>query len=216
MKLKKVAAICGKTGIFQLIDQVEENGEIVCQWLGDAAAFYPISGLPYMGMDNICAMFDVPEKKREKLLFRHGNATDSINWEDTDAGERQLDEPKLCVRHGGREMLLLRTSEGVTFIQEKYLEPLDNLDYLRLYERKIKGGGLYIVAKIGMVIQAVIMPMDVLTDSFVDNLDELTRMCRAALLKKNRMQAMQEQEERKQEKGALFQVGEGAGEGAGE
>ena len=41
MKLKKVAAICDKSGTFKLLDQVDENGEFICQWLGDAAAFYP-------------------------------------------------------------------------------------------------------------------------------------------------------------------------------
>ena len=141
MKLKKVAATCDKSGTFKLLDQVDENGEFICQWLGDAAAFYPISGMPYMDTDNICAMFDIPEKKREKLNLWQGNASVEINWDDTDEKEQKIDDPKLCVRHEGKEMLPLRTSAGITFIQEKYLAPLDSLDYLRLYERRIDGGG---------------------------------------------------------------------------
>ena len=218
MKLKKVAAICGQAGIFQLFDQVDENGEFTCQWLGDAAAFYPISGLPYMDTDNICAMFDIPEKKREKLTFRQNRAPVDINWDDTDQKERKIDDPKLCVRWEGREMMPLRTSAGITFIQEKYLAPLDNLDYVNLYERRNKNGGLYIVAKVGLMIQAVIMPMDVVTDSLVDKMDELTRMCRSALLEKNRMQAERGQAEQAdtvdEGQDTLFQEGEDAGEGA--
>ena len=218
MKLKKVAALCSQASRFQLFDQVDKNGEVVCQWLGDTAAFYPMAGLPYMELDNICAMFDIPEKKQEKSILRHSQAPGAICWEDTDPTEYQIDDPKLCVRHEGREMLPLRTSAGITFIQEKYLAPLDSLDYLRLYERRIDGGGVCIVAKIGMVIRAVIMPMDVVTDDFVDKLDELTAMCRAALMKKSLMRAEREQVERAGavDKGqdTLFQGGEDAGEGA--
>lgn len=209
MKLKKVAALCSQSGIFYLFDQIDENAEIVCQWLGDGAAFYPIAGLPYMDTDNICAMFDIPEKKQEKLIFRHDKAPDTINWDDNAPGEYQLDDPKLCVRHEGRDMLPLRTSAGITFIQEKYLAPLDSPEYMHLYERTSRGRGIYIVAKVGMMIQAVVAPMDVVNKDFVDRMEDLTGLCRVALRNKNRAQS-----ERDQDQGTLFQVGEDAGEGA--
>lgn len=210
MKLKKVAALCRQTGMFYLFDQVDENAEVVCQWLGDGYAAYPIAGLPYMDTDNICAMFDITEKKQEKLIFRREQAPDIINWSDNDPKEYQLEDPKLCVRYEGRDMLPLSTSAGITFIREKYLAPMDNLEYMRLYERKYRGGGIYIVAKIGMIIQAVIAPMDVVNGEFVGRMEGLTDMCRVALLKKNQAQA-----ERDQDQGTLFQAGKDAGEGAG-
>lgn len=215
MKLKKVAALCGQKGVFILFNQVDSDGEVVCQWLSDGIAAYPMAGLPYMDTDNICAMFDISEKKQEKLAFRHKNAPESINWDDTDPSERQLGDPKLCVRYECRELLPLRTSEGIVFIQEKYLAPLDNLDYMRLYERR-STGGVYIVAKVGMMIQAVIMPMDVVNEGFVDQMDDLTDMCRAALVKKNRMKTERDREDRDQGQSTLFQEGGNAGEGAGE
>lgn len=213
MKLKKVAALCSQTGTFHLWDQCMEGGEVACQWLGDGYAAYPMAGLPYMDTENICAMFDIPEKKQEKLIFRHNSAPDSLNWEDADPLERQLDDPKLCVRYECRELLPMRTSEGIIFIQEKYLAPLDNLDYMRLYERRSRGGGVYIVAKVGMMLQAVIMPMDVVSEGLVDRLDELTDMCRTAMLKKNRARTERDEAE---EPGPLFQKGGDDGEGAGE
>ena len=214
MKLKKVAALCSQTGIFYLYDKADENGEVVCQWLGDGYAAYPIAGLPHMGVDNLCALFDIPETKREKLIFRQDAAPDNINWEDSDTLEYQLENPKLCVRHEGRELLPLRTSAGITFIQEKYLAPLENLEYLQLFERKSRNGGVYIVAKIGMMIQAAIMPVDVVDRDFVDRMEELTAMCLAALRKKNWLRAGQEQTEQGRGQGTLFQGGEDAGEGA--
>ena len=47
MKLKKVASICDKTGLFHLYDQVDGTGTFERQWLGDGYAAYPIDGMPY-------------------------------------------------------------------------------------------------------------------------------------------------------------------------
>lgn len=210
MKLKKVGAICNAGGIFYLMDRKDADGEIVGQWLGDGKAMYPLTGLPVMDIENICAMFDITEKKREKLVMRREDAPDSINLEDTDLREWKLGDQKLCVRYNGMDLLPLETSEGVTFIQEKYLLPLDNLEYMQLYERRSTTGGLYIAAKIGMILQAVIMPMDLPGEEFMNLLDDLTRQCRAAMRK--RAFAPKQETMLERELGPLFQVDERTGE----
>ena len=132
MKIKKVGAICNAGGYYYLMDERDAAGEIVGQWLGDGKSAYPLVGLPVMDLENICAMFDITEKKREKLVMRRADVPDSMDWGDTAPLERQLDDPKLCVRYDGRDLLPLETTAGVTFIQEKYLLPLDGLEYMRL------------------------------------------------------------------------------------
>lgn len=218
MKIKKIGAICNAGGCYYLMDQKNAVGETVYQWLGDGRSAYPLVGLPTMDVENICAMFDITEKKQEKLLMRQFDAPETMNWEDTDPLERQLADPKLCVRYDGRDLLPLETSAGITFIQEKYLLPLDSSEYMRLYERKSTDGGLYIVAKIGMILQAIIMPMDLPNECFMDTLDDLTRRCQDAMQIKARIQKRDGAME--QEPGPLFQVdkstGEIIGEGAGE
>ena len=218
MRIKKVGAICNAGGYYYLLDERDATGEIVGQWLGDGKSAYPLVGLPVMDLENICAMFDITEKKREKLVMRRADVPDSMNWEDTAPLERQLDDPKLCVRYDGRDLLPLETTAGVTFIQEKYLLPLDGLEYMRLYERQSTSGGLYIVAKIGMILQAVIMPMDLPDKDFMEALNDLTSQCRDAMRKKALIPKQESVPER--ETGPLFQVdestGEVVGEGAGE
>lgn len=184
MKLKKVGAICNTSGFFYLMDQKDADGEIVYQWLGDGKSAYPLVGLPVMDLENICAMFDITEKKREKLIMRETDLLDTMNWEDTDRLERRLKDPKLCVRYDGRDLLPLETTAGITFIQEKYLLPLDSLEYMQLYERRGTDGGLYIVAKIGMILQAVIMPMDLPDADFMSVLNNLAYRCSDAMRKK--------------------------------
>ena len=218
MRIKKVGAICNAGGYYYLMDERDAAGEVVGQWLGDGRSAYPLVGLPVMDLENICAMFDITEKKREKLVMRRADVPDSMNWEDTAPLERQLDDPKLCVRYDGRDLLPLETTAGVTFIQEKYLLPLDGLEYMRLYERQSASGGLYIVVKIGMILQAVIMPMDLPDKDFMEALNDLTSQCRDAMRKKALIPKQESVPER--ETGPLFQVdestGEVVGEGAGE
>ncbi len=112
MKLKKVGAICSAGGCYYLMNQKDAAGETVYQWLGDGRAACPMVGLPFMDVENICAMFDITEKKREKLVMRMTDAPEAMNWDDTDPMERQLTEPKLCVRYDGRDLLPLETSAG--------------------------------------------------------------------------------------------------------
>ena len=214
MRIKKVGAICNAGGCYYLMDERDAAGEIVGQWLGDGKSAYPLVGLPVMDLENICAMFDITEKKREKLVMRRADVPDSMNWEDTVPLERQFDDPKLCVRYDGRDLLPLETSAGVTFIQEKYLLPLDGLEYMRLYERQSTSGGLYIVAKIGMILQAVIMPMDLPDKDFMEALNDLTSQCRDAMRKKALIPKQESVPER--EPGPLFQVDESTGEVVGE
>ena len=215
MKLKKVGAICNAGGCYYLINQTDADGENVYQWLGDGRSAYPLVGLPVMDVENICAMFDITEKKREKLIMRQMDAPDTMNWEDTDPLERQIGDTKLCVRYDGRDLLPLETTAGITFIQEKYLLPLDGLEYMRLYERRGTDGGLYIVAKIGMILQAVIMPMDLPDKNFMELLNDLTSQCRDAM--RRRALAQRKDAALEQEPGPLFREGaEAVEEGAGE
>ena len=92
--------------------------------------------------------------------------------------------------------------------------PLDGLEYMRLYERQSASGGLYIVVKIGMILQAVIMPMDLPDKDFMEALNGLTSQCRDAMRKKALIPKQESVPER--ETGPLFQVDESTGEVVGE
>ncbi len=212
MKLKKVGAICSAGGCYYLTNQKNSAGDTVYQWLGDGSAAYPLVGLPYMDMENICAMFDITEKKQQKLVMCMTDTPAAMNWDDADPLERQLADPKLCVRYDRRDLLPLETSAGITFIQEKYLTPLDSLEYMHLFERRSTDGGLYIVAKVGMMIQAVIMPMDLPDKDFMDLLDSLTHQCRDAMRRREILRHVQDSGG----ENSLFDVDKSTGEIIGE
>jgi len=190
------------------MNQKDAAGNPLCQWLGDGNAVYSLAGLPYMEPENLCAMFDIAEKKRDKLVMRMADVPESMNWNNTDTLERQVMEPKVCVRYDGRDLLPLETSAGITFIQEKYLAPLGSSEYMQLFERKNTGGGLYIAAKIGMMIQAVIMPMNLPDENFMDLLNHLTSQCRDAMRRREMLRHVKDGGK----ESSLFAVDESTGE----
>ena len=184
MKLKKVASICSKTKIFCLYDREESGGE-VSQWLGDSSAIYPITGLPYMDEENIYSMFDISAKQQEKIIFRHQRAPEGINLSDTDQTEHRIDEESLSLVYDGGVLKPLQTRNGISFIQNKYLSPLEDvIDMVQLYERETPQGMTYIVAKTGLFVAAVIMPYNVINEKFVYHLSALARQCSRALAEK--------------------------------
>ena len=130
MKLKKIAALCAKTGAFYLFNEMEDGGVLIRQWLGDGRAIYPLSGLPVLDESNLCAMFDIPEKKQKKCFFAQEQMPESLNVEDYAAGERALYDEWPTVEHNGYVVKPLSTNDGIMFVQTAYLSPLEDMaDY---------------------------------------------------------------------------------------
>ena len=214
MKLKKVAALCAKQGAFYLFDELGEGGELIRQWLGDGRSAYPLSGLPVLYEENLCAMFDITEKKQKKCFFTRKPMPENLDVADYTSGELALNDEWPTVEHNGYVIKPLSASDDMLFIQTAYLAPLEDMaDYLRFYERVDNTGQKYIVAKNGMEIAAIIMPLDTIKLGFVEKLEALAYKCRVAV---------ERQEEREREKkklqaiGPLFREGGDAEEGAGE
>ena len=107
---------------------------------------------------------------------------DALNVGDTDPDERILKDDDFSITYGGTQLKPLKTRNGIIFIQQKYLAPLEDvLDVVQLYERVTPDGQTYVVAKAGLLIAAVIFPYKVVTEQFVTRLEEITRESRRAL-----------------------------------
>lgn len=181
MKLKRVEAICKKAKCYRLYDHIGADGEIM-QWLGDSSALYLLEGLPPLDKASLCFMFDITSKQRENIFMTHGELPSGYNVEDTAPDERQLKDDDFYITFSGMELQPFRTSKGIEFVQRKYFAPLEDvMDMVRFFERVTPDGDSYIVAKNGMLIAAVIMPYKVISESFVDMLENVTRECRRAL-----------------------------------
>lgn len=179
MKIKQIEAIlkAEKTII------VSETPS--CQWLGNGSAFYPVYNLPKLTRENIFTMFDVPEDKRDKFYFEERELPSFINFEDDDDTERMIDRGAIALYAHGRTLEPLDTSQGVTFINTRYLKPFADVDAgYELYERVDKLGRPYIAVKTGFVLLGVISPYDLVNEEFIKTLENLLNLSRVALFNK--------------------------------
>lgn len=177
MKIKSLAALCKRHKRFYLYDI--QNG---AQWLGDGSAIYPLLKMPTITKENIFVLFDIPEKQQEKIHITVDKLPSHINFNDNTEFENMLDSENITIGYAGRVLRPLRTSQGIVFLDTKYLEPLgDIVDAVELFERIDGNSRPYIVAKMGFVLVAVIMPYDVIKDDFVKQLQDLTKHCSYAL-----------------------------------
>ena len=178
MKIKNIAAICKKNKSVVLFERYDSDGEVTLQYIGDGGAVYPAIGLPLLDEESVLAIFDVPEKQREDWYVRSTGIPDGINLDDVDGTEKPVEREAISIVYSGKTLKPLRTRRGLVFIESRYLSPVsDVLDVLELYERITPSGTPYIVAKAGFLLQAVIMPYDVINEQFVEKMEELTREC---------------------------------------
>ena len=164
-----------------------DDGDILTQYIGDGSAVYPVVGLPQLDKESLLTIFDVPEKDRDNYFVKTLGVPVGISFEDTDETERHVEREGISIIYSGRTLKPIRTTRGLVFIESRYLSPVaDVLDVLELYERRTAEGAPYIVAKAGFLLQAVIMPYDVINQQFVESLQSLTRECEFSLSEKER------------------------------
>lgn len=149
---------------------------------GDGFAAYPLNGLPILDEETLCAVFDISEKQLKNTSVRRLTMPDALNVDDTDPAERALSDDDFSIIYGGTELKPLKTRNGIIFIQQKYIAPLEDvLDVVQLYERVTPDGQTYIAAKAGLLIAAVIFPYSVINEKFVKRLEEVARESRRVL-----------------------------------
>ena len=187
MKIKSIAAICKKNKNIAIFERYSDDGDILTQYIGDGSAVYPVVGLPQLDKESLLTIFDVPEKDRDNYFVKTLGVPAGISFEDTDETERHVEREGISIIYSGRTLKPIRTTRGLVFIESRYLSPVaDVLDVLELYERRTAEGAPYIVAKAGFLLQAVIMPYDVINQQFVESLRDLTRECEFSLSEKER------------------------------
>lgn len=187
MKIKSIAAICKKEQEYCDLRAVQRRRRHI-----NAVHRRRIGGLsgcrlPQLDKESLLTIFDVPEKDRDNYFVKTLGIPAGISFEDTDATERHVEREGISIIYSGRTLKPIRTTRGLVFIESRYLSPVaDVLDVLELYERRTAEGAPYIVAKAGFLLQAVIMPYDVINQQFVESLQDLTRECEFSLSEKER------------------------------
>lgn len=171
MILKNLAAMCRKRLFIEMFH--DRNG---MQWIGEGHAIYPMVGIPKVNKEQVLFLFDVPEKKRaECFTVDQGNIEDFYDVSDGAAdNEVQIMPPAMMT--GGNLLTPIMTSQGIAFFNAEYLKPVSDCEDLSLYERYTKSGELYLVAKSGMMVEAVVIPENMSGDRGKNLLESLKKI----------------------------------------
>ncbi len=181
LKIKKLIDICKKTGNIFLYDTGNSR------WISDGHAIYDITELPAFDEFTLCKTYDINDKQASKINFRNETMLpQEICFTDICENETIAERGPMWLSHAGTGIIPFKTSQGVVFVESKYLQPLSDVSesLLTLYERTTKNGNIYFAVKSGMLLLAVITPFDVVNEEFVERLKELTQQCEVALFNK--------------------------------
>ena len=175
MKLKSIAAICKslKTAEVYTVPNTKE------QWIGAGKAIYQINNLQELDRESLLTIFDVPEKEKEKWLidFWIDSNPKGMSLKDVVAEEYQVETLEVNISCMEKSLVPIKAHKGIVFIDQKLFSPLINIRPLTLYERKTSCGNVYIAAKAGMMLKAVIIPTDVISKNIVDDLNIIAHYC---------------------------------------
>ena len=175
MKLKQIESLLKKK---KTIITTHAEG---CQWLSDGSAFYPVSGLPELTKENLFAIFDVPVEKREGYYFQE-IIPPELNFDNADPGEQLTGKSDVYIVYEGRCLYPQITSQGLAFIDSKYLRPFyGQEDGFDIYERINAKGHSYFAVKSGFLLLGLILPVKIDYAPLIQMMDRLSAMAKAAM-----------------------------------
>ena len=173
MNYSKIMSLCKKKKIVYLYTVSDR------QWVSDGAAIYPLLNMPQLNAQSLRAVYDMSESVQ---VVERDELPEGLFFGDVDVAENQIFREKIQLHPHGLDAVSFRTQAGVTFIDPKYLSPITGMETdgnVCVYERVTKDTGMvYIAVKRGMLLEAIILPMQVLARDWVEDLTELVTAIR--------------------------------------
>lgn len=174
MIIKKIIDLCKKTSNATIYKTSEG------QFISNGISLYPITGLPIFDEATFCLTYDIP---KGKIHFSEENRLpDRIDISDYTDEEVNCEMLPINLAYHGKVLIPVITGTGIKFIDSRYLAPLkDNDNMITICERESEDGGTYFVLKNGMLFAGIVMPFEVITLEFVNEVQRLASLCKVAL-----------------------------------
>ena len=181
MKIKKAFDICKKAKTIILYRN--RLGDV--QMLSDGVAIYPLDSLPELDEEFICQLYDINDKQREKIRFTIDEPLPfDYEFADTDPAETVTQIMDFSIKMDGCGVLLpIVTESGLKFINNIYLTPFSDTDSgdIHYFLRQTPDGREYFAVKVGLLLYAIITPVNIINPPFVDKLYQLYHYSKLAL-----------------------------------
>lgn len=180
MKIKSAVSICLRNETLNLWDEtVGETGE-ARQWIGDGTGMYLLEGMPYLDENTVFRVFDITEKKQEKLYFKKEAFPVTVDPDDHKRDDVEAEPGALSINYGGNTYVPYSGGGKLVYINREYMAPFqDKREGLSLTIREMEDGTPYLVVMFGLLTIGIIMPLDPRKlGNIADNLESLAKMTR--------------------------------------
>jgi len=188
MKIGKYTRLIKKQGYGVWINSKDKS-----VYLATGASIYKAPGLPPVsGTGAITAVLDIDQKAAGKIFLKEEYAegvTDVLGFDLSDfpqEGEQDAERLKVAAVEEGAIFSVLRSRDGeMVFYNQELLAPLadklndkDGSAYISYaIRRHNRNGQPFIVVKDGFQTLAAIMPVSVLSDEYISDLQDFQIMC---------------------------------------
>ena len=153
------------------------------QWIEAGGAMYPLEGLPRISGDQLLALLDVPEDKRNGYEVINSDTLPRLfDYEDSTEKEEALETSFIRINYCGTVFEAVATDSGMVFIDIKLLKPFDDLENgIALFERRTVSGDTYIAVKSGLLLKGIILPAKCISERLSDELTRIAKLTALAL-----------------------------------
>ena len=169
LKIKKIVDMFAKGKHIRLYD-VEPM-----QWISDGAAFYPLEGVPRFNEFTLRKTYDIDDKV---LILTENALPEALCFEDASVEENVVLPDKIQLQPHGEATTSFRTQNGVTFVKSRYMDKISANEDTMIYERVSRDGYIYLAAKEGMLVKALILPMICPSKDYISDAEELVQVLR--------------------------------------
>ena len=193
MKMSAFSKLVKKTGhctTFIKPEEITAQREIC---MSNGCAIYKAVSVPEPKDEaQTYALLDMSKKQAEKISLsyeEYETMSDVGGFDLSDgvtAGESDTETDNIEITYKGNAYTALRCSNGeFIFYNPQYLAPLrEKIDspYFKLAAREYINGAKrfnYVVAKDGLTVLAAIMPISILNEEFINNLENFTETCKS-------------------------------------
>lgn len=183
MKLAKYAQIAKREGHCALCNVAGDG-----VWLATRSAVYRASDLPLIdSCEEMRAVLDLTEKDWKKIYYKTNECESLDNvlgmylryYDEQEAYAKKL---QMQAVYKGRLATGLLCSDGeLVFYDESLLGPvakeIDDSEYVETVVRKYATGQRYIVVKNGLEVIAAVMPLNIVSQEYLEKLAEFEVYC---------------------------------------
>lgn len=180
-----------------LVKKSQYVAAIACRdemYLTNGHAIYKAPGLPMLTReDEIGTILDLGFKDRITMSINAAvmnDPTDILGFDMTPLGEDiSANTLNICAQRDGQQYAgIIYGCAEVLFYNKDYLAPLADTiknaeSYLNISVRRRKDGKPYVFLRDGMVPLAAILPVEIIDDDYIDDLETFTELCQKQLIR---------------------------------